>query len=55
MEYLSVLLDSLSEYFSTINWDTLIADFKVIFEGVNFDLVVETFKSLFDTIGSLFN
>lgn len=48
------LFESLGEYFSTMDWDTLLADFLAIFEGINFDLVIETFQSLFDTIGSLF-
>ncbi len=51
---MAALLESLVEYFSTINFDTLIADFQVIFEGIDFDLVVETFKSVYETIAALF-
>lgn len=54
MEAITALFESLVEYFSTMDWNTLLADFQVIIEGINFDLVIETFQSLFDTIGSLF-
>ncbi len=54
MSSIPELFESLGEYFSTMDWDTLFADFFAIFEGINFDLVIETFQSLFDTIGSLF-
>lgn len=54
MEAITTLFESLSEYFSTIDWNALIADFSVIVEGIDFSLITETFESLFETIGSLF-
>lgn len=54
MEYIEVLFASLGEYFETMDWDALIADFSVILEGINFDLIKETFQSLIDTISALF-
>ncbi len=54
MEAISTLFESLGEYFSTMDWDALIADFSVILEGINFDLIKETFQSLVDTISALF-
>ncbi len=54
MEAITALLESLAEYFSNINWDSLLADFSVILEGINIDLIKETFQSLVDTISALF-
>ncbi len=54
MEAITTLFESLGEYFTTMDWNTLIADFSAILEGINFDLVIDTFESLFETIGSLF-
>ncbi len=54
MEAITTLFDSLSEYFSTMDWEALIADFSVIVEGIDFTVIVDTFNSLIDTISSLF-
>lgn len=54
MEAITELFESLADYFSTMDWNTLFADFTAILEGINFDLIIETFESLFETIGSLF-
>ena len=53
-EPLHVLFESLAEYFSTLNMDSLLADFSVILDGINIDLIKETFQSLVDTISALF-
>ena len=53
-EPLKALFESLAEYFSNINMDSLIADFSVILDGINIDLIKETFQSLVDTISALF-
>ena len=48
------LLNSLVEFFSTLDVDALIADLSMIVENIDFDLIVETVNSLVATIQALF-
>ncbi len=48
------LINSIVEFFSTVNFDELVDDLKMIVEGIDFQVIADTFNSLVETIKSLF-